>query len=184
MIAERKNKLNTSTNTHKLTHTHTTNEPNARAAQPHRDPTTDSFSISKLRTHTHWYTRTHIQTLGGTCARRRRRRHRRLAACVHTIFRYSWYKLFIGFPLAVACSGSGAALLSFIFIYISRFVSFYVYGLFRKQFAAAPTPSLFPVYALHCKVDSTELLICLCYTLTPSLSLPPSVFACVRVLCV
>lgn len=151
MIAERKNKLNTSTNTHKLTHTHThtTNEPNARAAQPHRDPTTDSFSISKLRTHTHtythWYTRTHIQTLGGTCARRRRRRHRRLAACVHTIFRYSWYKLFIGFPLAVACSGSGAALLSFIFIYISRFVSFYVYGLFRKQFAAAPTPSLFPV---------------------------------------
>lgn len=84
----------------------------------------------------------------------------------------------------MACSGSGAALLSFIFIYISRFVSFYVYGLFRKQFAAAPTPSMFPVCALHCKVDSTELLICLCYTLTPSLSLPPSVFACVRVLCV
>lgn len=187
MIAERKNKLNTSTNTHR--HRHTRRQQTNRTPKPTEPTQTQPADNRQLFHFKITHTRTHIHTYrhwGNVCSSSsssssfsRVRTHNFPLLMIQIVY---W--------ISSCCGPHCAALLSFIFIYISRFVSFYVYGLFRKQFAAAPTPRSrcpalpWPALSRERKVDSTELLICLCSTRTPSSSASLCRSACVRVLCV
>jgi len=120
-----KNKLNTSTNTiPNECQSHPTNEPHTHAQRRQtRQPSAFPFQ-NYAHTQIYKHTRGNVCSSSSSSSFSRVRTHNFPLLMIQIVY---WIS---------------SCLLSFIFIYISRFVSFYVYGLFRKQFAAPSGPPL------------------------------------------